>query len=173
MKRVCLQLSILLVSLFMFSAVLYAHCEIPCGIYDDEMRVKMISEHIKTIEKSMKQIDKLEKGEASHHSNQIVRWVTNKEDHANQLQDIVTQYFMTQRIKFDTNGYEKKLGILHHMLVYTMKCKQTTDMANIEASKSRTRLHIIEESISNEDPQNTMHCIIGCSISLRSCLPER
>jgi hypothetical protein len=59
----------------------------------------------------------------------------NKEDHANQLQDIVAQYFMTQRIKFDTKDYDKKLKILHHMLVYTMKCKQTTDKANVEALK--------------------------------------
>ncbi|MDY6953871.1 MAG: superoxide dismutase [Ni], partial [Thermodesulfobacteriota bacterium] len=33
-----------------------AHCEIPCGIYDDQMRIDMIAEHITTIEKSMKQI---------------------------------------------------------------------------------------------------------------------
>lgn len=26
----------------------------------------------------------------------------------------------------------KKTGILHQMLVYAMKCKQTTDMANIQ-----------------------------------------
>ena len=25
---------------------IYAHCEIPCGIYDDPMRMKMIHEHI-------------------------------------------------------------------------------------------------------------------------------
>lgn len=135
MKKLSMQFAVLLVSLFVFSGVLYAHCEIPCGIYDDEMRVKMISEHIKTIEKSMNQIDKLEKAEHSHHSNQLVRWIMNKEDHANQLQEIVTQYFMTQRIKFDTKDYAKKLSILHQMLVYTMKCKQTTDKANVEALK--------------------------------------
>jgi nickel superoxide dismutase len=99
------------------------------------MRVKMISEHIQTIEKSMNEINELEKAGLSHHSNQLVRWIMNKEDHANQLQEIVTQYFMTQRIKFDTKDYDKKLGILHHMLVYAMKCKQTTDLENVEALK--------------------------------------
>ena len=34
----------------------WAHCEIPCGIYDDHMRIHMIEEHITTIEKSMQQI---------------------------------------------------------------------------------------------------------------------
>ena len=111
-----------------FSAVqTFAHCEIPCGIYDDEMRIQMIIEHIATIEKSMKQIMELEK-EKHHHTNQLVRWIMNKEHHANQLQEIVTQYFMTQRIKLDTKDYAKKLGLLHQMLVCAMKSKQTTDL---------------------------------------------
>ena len=129
------QISIFLLILFALNTFAYAHCEIPCGIYNDEMRVEMLSEHIKTIEKSMDQISTLENGGASHHSNQLVRWIMNKEDHANQLQEIVTQYFMTQRIKSDTKDYDKKLKILHQMLVYTMKCKQTTDKANVEALK--------------------------------------
>jgi nickel superoxide dismutase len=135
MKSVFLQATAVLAFLFLFSAGLYAHCEIPCGIYDDEMRVEMISEHIRTIEKSMTSINELEKAGLSHHSNQLVRWIMNKEEHANQLQEIVAQYFMTQRIKFDTKEYEKKLNVLHHMLVYAMKCKQTTDMENVEALK--------------------------------------
>ena len=103
-----------------------AHCEIPCGIYDDQMRIRMINEHIVTIEKSMNQIMKIEK-EKQHHSNQPVRWIMNKEHHADEIQEIVTQYFMTQRIKFDSENYQKKLGVLHQILVYSMKCKQTTN----------------------------------------------
>ena len=60
----------------------------------------------------------------------------NKEDHANQLQEIVTQYFMTQRIKFDTEDYAKKLIVLHKMLVYAMKCKQTTHLSHISTLRS-------------------------------------
>jgi len=108
-----------------------AHCEIPCGIYDDQMRITMISEHITTIEKSMNQIMAIQK-EKDHNSNQLIRWVVNKENHANELQEIVSQYFMTQRIKFDAKDYDKKLGLLHQMLVYAMKSKQTTDLDNIQ-----------------------------------------
>ena len=113
-----------------FTSNAFAHCEIPCGIYDDEMRIKMISEHIDTIEKSMKHILALEK-KKKHNSNQLVRWIMNKEQHANMLQEIVAQYFMTQRIKANTKNYDKKLGLLHQMLVITMKCKQTTDLSNV------------------------------------------
>ena len=121
----------IIIFFFTFIAVqsILSHCEIPCGIYDDEVRMSLIEEHAATIEKSMNQIVELEKG---GNANQLVRWVTNKEAHANELQHIVTQYFMTQRIKFDTPDYDKKLAALHEMLVYAMKCKQTTDVKNVE-----------------------------------------
>ena len=111
-----------------------SHCEIPCGIYDDHMRVHMIEEHITTIEKSMNQILKLQKEQPIDY-NQLVRWIMNKEEHANQLQTIVSQYFMTQRIKADAKDYEKKLSLLHHILVYAMKCKQTTDLSSTQRLK--------------------------------------
>ena len=134
MKKRSLQILIVFVFIFALAVNASAHCEIPCGIYDDQMRINLIKEHITTIEKSMNQITKLEK-EKDHHSNQLVRWIMNKEHHADKLQDIVTQYFMTQRIKLDTPNYEKKLGLLHQMLIYSMKCKQTTDTKNTDQLK--------------------------------------
>jgi len=134
MKRTVVT-SLLLVVLILPS-LLSAHCEIPCGIYGDKMRIGMLKEHITTIEKSMKQIMDLQKADAINY-NQLVRWVTNKEDHANQFQHIVTQYFMTQRIKpvdgtnkKATDKYQKELNLLHEMLVYSMKAKQTTDLSH-------------------------------------------
>jgi len=112
-----------------------AHCEIPCGIYDDEMRIKEINEHIATIEKSMNQILQLEK-DSPVNTNQLVRWITNKEDHANKIQEIVTQYFMTQRIKPGATDYYDKLGLLHQMLLASMKCKQTTDLEHTAKLKT-------------------------------------
>ncbi len=106
-----------------------AHCEIPCGIYDDQARINLILEHITTIEKSMNQIKKIEK-EKTPNFNQLVRWIMNKEDHATEIQAIVSQYFLTQRIKPDTKDYAQKLSLLQQMLVYSMKCKQTTDLQN-------------------------------------------
>lgn len=121
------------IAILLFTALPAAsHCEIPCGIYDDKMRISLLNEHITTMEKSMAKITELQ-GEAS--VNQRVRWVMNKEDHANQFQHIVSQYFLTQRIKPDTKDYGKKLELLHSMMVYAMKCKQTTDMENVKKLK--------------------------------------
>ena len=135
MKRILLQIIVGCFFIFILSIQAYAHCEIPCGIYDDEMRIKIINEHIVTVEKSMKRIIELEKDE-HHNSNQLVRWIMNKEHHADEIQEIVSQYFMTQRIKLDMENYEKQLGLLHQMLIYSMKCKQTTDLTNVTKLKS-------------------------------------
>ena len=134
MKKLCLKVLAAAFCLLIFTSYVSAHCEIPCGIYDDQMRIAMISEHITTIEKSMNQIMEIQK-EKDHNANQLVRWIMNKEDHANTLQEIVTQYFMTQRIKLDAKDYDKKIGLLHQMLIYAMNCKQTTDLENIQKLK--------------------------------------
>lgn len=135
MDRKYLPFAVALFMVFFGASQVAAHCEVPCGIYDDEMRAQMIAEHIMTIEKAMKQIKQLE-GEKSKNYNQLTRWVMNKEHHANELQHIVTQYFMTQRIKIDAKKYSDKVTLLHKMLVYAMKCKQTTDLAHIETLRS-------------------------------------
>jgi nickel superoxide dismutase len=115
-----------------------AHCEIPCGIYDDQLRVQLIAEHATTIEKSMKQIMELGKANPVNY-NQLVRWVSNKEDHATEIQQIVSQYFMTQRIKPDQKMYSEKLVVLHKMLVAAMKCKQTTDLSHVNALRTHLK----------------------------------
>ena len=131
MTKKCFQFLCIFSMVFLAVSYVSAHCEIPCGIYDDEMRINMIAEHITTIEKSMKQIVELG-GQKPMNHNQISRWVMNKEHHANELQHIVTQYFMTQRIKSDAEKYAEKLMVLHELLVYAMKCKQTTDLNNVK-----------------------------------------
>jgi len=119
-----------------------AHCEIPCGIYADSVRISLIKEHITTIEKSMVQIEEISASSDVNY-NQLVRWVVNKEEHAKKIQDIVSQYFLHQRIKpvdpaqEDTYAkYQKHLELLHKLLVYSMKTKQTTELDWIEKLRS-------------------------------------
>ena len=128
----------------------YAHCEIPCGIYEDTLRIELIKEHITTIEKSMKMIIELSNEEVPNY-NQIVRWVNNKEDHANKLQEIVSQYFLHQRIKPTSpenkelySKYIERLTLLHELLVYAMKTKQTTDLSYI--NKLNVSINAFEKS---------------------------
>jgi len=118
-----------------------AHCELPCGIYGDEMRFDMIDEDLETIAKSMRQIQELSQDPAAN-ANQLVRWVMNKEEHAEKLREILTVYFLDQRVKpVDDTGsdayqtYRDQLETLHRMMVQVMKCTQTTDLAHVDELK--------------------------------------
>lgn len=127
----------------------FAHCEVPCGIYNDELRIALLYEHFTTIEKAMNQAGELSKEEEVNY-NQLIRWTTTKEDHANEIQHVVTQYFITQRVKLPESvegeayeKYVKQLSALHEIIVYAMKAKQTTDVSYVE--KMRASLAAFEE----------------------------
>ena len=129
MKKTSKYLAVAVLFAIAATATVQAHCQIPCGIYDDQVRIQLMEEHVATIEKSMKQI------EAAANQNQTVRWVMNKDKHADELSEIVTYYFMTQRIKPGCEDYALKVSQLHEMLVFSMKAKQTTDLAHVEKLK--------------------------------------
>ena len=135
MKKKFFQMLMMLGTLLFMASSAAGHCEIPCGIYDDEARMGLLAEHIATMEKSMKTNTDLQNTQPLNY-NQLVRWIMNKENHADAFQEIVSRYFMTQRIKTDMNNYNKILTVLHRMLVYAMKCKQTTDLSHIETLRT-------------------------------------
>jgi nickel superoxide dismutase len=132
---------VLTLAAVLFPGALYAHCEVPCGIYGDEARVATISEHIQTIEKAMAQISELET-KTPVNNNQLVRWVMTKEAHAEKIQHIVSQYFMTQRVKPGEEKTAAMLEVLHKMLVVAMTCKQSTDLQ--QATELRRLLEAFE-----------------------------
>ena len=125
--------------ILIISSTLYAHCQVPCGIYDDALRIVQIKEDVTTIWKAMKQINELSKnGSGAQTMNQMVRWVTTKEEHAKHIQTVVSDYFMAQRIKPKDKGksgrqkYVDQTLVLHQVIVAAMKCKQTTDLSSCD-----------------------------------------
>ena len=129
-------LTLAVLAVLVSPAITRAHCEIPCGISDDQTRLTLLEDPITTSEKSMRRIEQLStEGEINY--NHLVRWISNKEAHADKFMEIVTQYFMTQRVKptdeADGQAYDdylRQVTLLHRMLVSAMKCKQTTDVAH-------------------------------------------
>lgn len=147
MKKILL---IAIVFVVLSTNKLLAHCEIPCGIYDDSIRVALLYEHISTIEKSMLKINELQNTDNIDY-NKLVRWVMNKEEHAIKIQEIVAQYFMHQRIKpvdetekTKYNKYIDQLTSLHEIQIYAMKAKQNTDEVYIK--KLREAVHNFEHA---------------------------
>ncbi len=119
----------------LFHISLFAHCQIPCGIYSDVAQIIQIKEDLQTIEKSILMINKLS-GEYDPQSlNQLNRWISSKEKHAQNIHDIIAQYFLTQRIKQSSKNYENELITLHQLLISVMKCKQSVNKENIRKSE--------------------------------------
>ncbi len=130
------------------------HCQVPCGIYGDKMRVDMLMEDCATIEKAMTSIQTLQE-DAVPSANQLVRWVMNKESHAQNIQDTVAAYWLAQRVKApkDAAGadkYHAQLASMHRITVAAMKCKQTTDKAHVEALR-KAALEFSDTYFSAED----------------------
>ena len=123
--------------MLIFSTQLHAHCQVPCGVYDDAMRIKMIEEHTFTILKSMNYIKSNQ--DDLQQQNQVTRWIITKDQHAQDIQNIISEYFLTQRIKKRDDSKESKdlyhaqLAVLHSILQDAMKCKQTIDTSKTDS----------------------------------------
>lgn len=141
----CIVMMVITLFVLGFGQRVYSHCQIPCGIFDDPMRFNMIAEDITTIEKSMTEIIALGKEKPVNY-NQLVRWIINKDSHADELNEILTYYFMAQRLhpvakteKKEYEVYNEQLELLHQMLVASMKCKQTTDMVHVVSLRNLSK----------------------------------
>ena len=117
-------------------AYLAAHCEVPCGIYDDGARFTEMKEDQTTIAKAIAQINELSGTHDANGHNQLARWVSAKETHATKTQHVIAQYFMTQKIKTDDEHYVDKLTAAHGVMVAAMKCKQSAEPTAAEALKA-------------------------------------
>lgn len=132
--------SLLLLGFFVTN--LFAHCQVPCGIYDDAKAFKTLMEHAHTIERAVENIND---NASSFH--QKVRWIQNKEKHATDIQDLVNHYFLVQRIKANKKStsfkgrkenkhYLNLLKSSHKVLVWAMKNKQEHDQNTVLALKN-------------------------------------
>ena len=116
-----------------------AHCQIPCGIYDDNARVVSMLEDTATIRKAVAQIAALAgKTDAQSH-NQIARWVMNKESHAQRIVSTVADYFLTQRVKASQADYAERLQKHHAVIVAAMRAKQKADAKAADALEAAVK----------------------------------
>jgi len=128
-----LMMIVMVVSAAVPLGYLAAHCEVPCGIYDDPARFTHMMEDQATIAKAIDSIIDLSHNPDPDNINQMARWVSTKESHATNVQHTIAQYFMTQRIKADDPKYVEKLTAAHAVMVAAMKCKQAAEPATAKA----------------------------------------
>jgi nickel superoxide dismutase len=90
-----------------FASIASAHCQVPCGIFSDQLRFEQMLEDEHTISKAQLQINELSTDVDAQSVNQMARWVMTKEDHANKIQETIASSFMAPRIKTDDAAYGK------------------------------------------------------------------
>lgn len=117
-----------------------AHCQVPCGIYNDSARVESMREDAATVIKATKMLAELEGKTDAQSINQSTRWVLNKEKHAQSIIATISDYYLTQRVKPSQEDYTERLVKHHAVIVAAMKAKQnaatehaTTLMDSIKA----------------------------------------
>ncbi|MEM7144503.1 MAG: superoxide dismutase [Ni] [Verrucomicrobiota bacterium] len=132
MKTLILTSSLLLATI----SLAWSHCQVPCGIFDDEARFKLMLEDQETITKAATMIGELAGKTDAESVNQTTRWIVTKESHAQNIQDTIAEYFLAQRIKSDAENYTELLKAAHTVTVSAMRTKQTVDSENAESLKS-------------------------------------
>lgn len=110
-----------------------AHCQVPCGIFDDHARVHAMLEDTVTVGRAIEKMAELEGKTDVQSQNQMTRWVMNKELHAQKIIETISDYFLTQRVKPDMEDYEERLVKHHAVMIAAMKAKQGSDAKVTEA----------------------------------------
>jgi ubiquitin-small subunit ribosomal protein S27Ae len=113
------------------------HCQVPCGIFDDPAMVAQLKEHAATIRKAMSESKGLHAAGGLQELNQIVRWISTKEDHCAKIISMVGEYCLCQRVKkeiFASDAdYVDALKAHHAVMQAAMKAKQSMDQAACDA----------------------------------------
>lgn len=130
---------------------LLAHCQVPCGIYGDQHRFEEMLEDTSTIAKAITEIGNSSGTHDANGHNQLARWILNKEKHATNIQTIVGEYFLAQRIKSDNPKYVEQLKAAHGVIVAAMKAKQAADPATATALKNA--IYDLYRAYEGKEPQ--------------------
>lgn len=110
-----------------------AHCQVPCGIFDDHARVHAMLEDAVTVAKACKLMAELEGKTDAQSVQQFIRWTNEKETHAQKIIKTTSDYFLAQRVKTSMEDYNDRLLAHHAVMIAAMKAKQNADVKFAEA----------------------------------------
>ncbi len=112
-----------------------AHCQMPCGIYHDEIVFGQLEEYIELMNKAMQELKTNEFATPAERAN-FIRWVTLKDTNSDEMAALLTKYFLQQRIKSDQT---ELLTHAHKVLVGMMQVKQLVDQGSVEKLKQELK----------------------------------
>jgi len=124
MKKALLLIGILS---FTMRGALVAHCQMPCGIYHDDMVYDQIDQYAETMYKAMAELDHFHDDSPKARA-QFVRWVYQKEVQSDDAAELMLKYFLQQKIKPGEPETAKMLELTHKLLFLMVQIKQNVDL---------------------------------------------
>ncbi len=111
-------------------ASLFAHCQMPCGIYHDDMVYDQIDQYVETMVKGVAKI-KDNKFSTPAERNEGVRWIMTKDRISDDTAQLITGYFLQQKIKPGEPDSIKRIESAHKMLFLIVGIKQSVDFKSV------------------------------------------
>lgn len=123
-----------------------AHCQMPCGIYHDEMVYDQIDQYVETMVKGVSVLED-NKFKNIQDYNVATRWILEKENASNEIAEVITEYFLQQKIKPGEEDTVKRVVSAHKLLFYLVQIKQLVDLRAVndfyeEWEKFKLMFHI-------------------------------
>lgn len=112
------------------NAPLSAHCQMPCGIYHDDLVFSQIDQFVETMYKGLTVLSE-NKFASLHDKNEFIRWVYLKEKMCDDTADLFLTYFLQQKIKPGAEDTVKKVNSLHKLVFMLVGIKQHIDLQMI------------------------------------------
>lgn len=106
---------------------LNAHCQMPCGIYHDDMVFDQIDQYVETVVKGITVLED-SKFKTIRERNEFIRWVMEKEKSSNDVAELITTFFLQQKIKPGEEDTPERLASAHRLLFLLVKIKQNADL---------------------------------------------
>lgn len=120
-----------LLPFFIMPMTLAAHCQMPCGIYHDNMVYDRIDQYVETVYKGVYVLND-SKFSTVKDKNEFVRWVMQKEKASNEVAELILTYFLQQKTKPDEADTVKRLVSAHKLLFLLVAIKQNADLETIK-----------------------------------------
>ncbi len=110
-----------------YQSLIFSHCQMPCGIYHDDMVFDQIDQYIETTAKGITILQD-SKFSTTQNRNEFMRWVMQKENSSNEVANLLVTYFLQQKIKPDEEDTAKRVISAHKMLFWLVQIKQSSDL---------------------------------------------
>lgn len=128
MKRIALFATTLML---LSQGNLTAHCQMPCGIYHDDMVYDQIDQFVETVYKGISVMNE-SKFATVKDRNEFARWVGEKESSCCETANLITVYFLQQKIKPGEDDTIKRLTSAHKLLFLLVAIKQNPDLEYVK-----------------------------------------